>query len=150
MRAIIQRVSSANVIIEGKIKGEIEDGMVVLLGIEESDSEKDIEWLVSKIVQVRLFNDQNGLMNRSIVETKGNILLISQFTLYGSIKKGNRPSFIRAAKSSTSKPIYEHFIEIFEQKLGKSIQTGTFGADMKVSLTNDGPVTLLMDSKNIE
>lgn len=150
MRAVIQRVSSASVTIEGTVKGSIGQGLLVLLGIEDSDTQEDIEWLSGKIARVRIFNDENGIMNCSLQDINGDILLISQFTLHASSKKGNRPSYIRAAKAEISVPLYEAFIRCMESTIGKSVQTGSFGADMKVALVNDGPVTILMDTKNKE
>jgi len=150
MRAVIQRVSKASVEIEGQINGQINQGFLVLLGIEDFDNQTDIEWLTKKIVQLRIFNDDAGLMNKSIQDINGNILLISQFTLYGQTKKGNRPSFIRASKPEIAMPLYELFCQELKKNLGKKIETGIFGADMKVSLINDGPVTILMDTKNKE
>jgi D-aminoacyl-tRNA deacylase len=150
MRVVIQRVSQAGVEIAGKTSGAIAHGLLVLLAIEASDNADDIDWLCGKIVRLRIFNDDAGLMNRSIQETGGDILLVSQFTLFASTKKGNRPSFSRSAGPSIAIPLYEQFIEKLSQELGKSIQTGEFGADMKVSLINDGPVTIMIDSKNRE
>jgi len=150
MRTVIQRVSQASVKIDGQIKGKIGTGLLVLLGIEEADSDDDIEWLSGKIVRLRVFPDRNGVMNLSIAEADGDILLISQFTLHASTRKGNRPSYIRAAKPETAIPLYEKFIHQLEKDLGKTIQTGEFGAMMQVSLINDGPVTLVMDTKNKE
>jgi len=150
MRTVIQRVSQASVKIDGQIKGEISTGLLVLLGIEEADSDDDIEWLSGKIVRLRVFPDRNGVMNLSIAEAGGDILLISQFTLHASTRKGNRPSYIRAAKPETAIPLYEKFIHQLEKDLGKTVQTGRFGAMMQVSLINDGPVTLVMDTKNKE
>jgi D-aminoacyl-tRNA deacylase len=150
MRAVIQRVSKANVKINEQINGSIEYGLLVLVGIEESDDFDDIEWLAKKIVQLRIFSDSAGLMNKSILDIDGNVLLISQFTLYAQTKKGNRPSFIRAAKPNISIPIYEKFCQILSLYLGKEVQTGIFGADMQVSLVNDGPVTICIDTKNKE
>ena len=148
MIAVIQRVSSASVEIEQKIKGQIEAGFLILLGIGHEDTIEDINWLSSKIVQLRIFSDEEGKMNRSLQEISGNILLISQFTLHASTKKGNRPSFIDAAKPEIAIPLYEQTIRELEEKLGKKIETGEFGADMKVSLINDGPVTIVIDTKN--
>jgi D-tyrosyl-tRNA(Tyr) deacylase len=148
MLAVIQRVSESTVKIDGQIKGQIGTGLMVLLGIEEADGGEDIEWLSKKIVNLRIFPDENGVMNRSILEASGDILLISQFTLHASTKKGNRPSYIKAAKPDIAIPIYENFIHAIGKELGKAIQTGEFGADMKVALVNDGPVTIIMDSKN--
>ena len=150
MRAVIQRVSKASVDIEGKTKGSIEQGLLVLLGIEDYDNQDDIEWLTKKIVQLRIFSDVSGLMNKSVLEICGSILLISQFTLFAQTKKGNRPSFIRASKPEIAIPIYEHFCKELSFSLGKEVQTGVFGADMQVSLINDGPVTIIMDTKNKE
>lgn len=150
MRIVIQRVSDSSVEIEGQIKASTQKGLMILLGIEEADNQEDIEWLTNKIVNLRIFDDQDGVMNKSILDIKGDILLISQFTLHASTKKGNRPSYIKAAKPDIAIPLYEAFIETLEQKLGKSIGTGEFGADMKVNLTNDGPVTICMDTKNKE
>ena len=150
MRAVIQRVSEARVAIGGNIKGVIGRGLVVLLGIEEADTVEDIEWLSGKIIRLRIFADEAGVMNRSVQETQGGILLISQFTLFASTKKGNRPSYLRAARPDTAIPLYEMFVRRLSGDLGQPIQTGEFGADMQVSLTNDGPVTILIDSKNRE
>lgn len=150
MRVVIQRVSQAKVVIEGNINGEIGQGFMILVGIEEADGAEDIAWLTKKIVNLRVFDDQNGVMNRSILDVGGDILLISQFTLHALTAKGNRPSYIRAAKPDISIPLYEAFIKSLEEAMGKKIATGIFGADMKVSLTNDGPVTILIDSKNRE
>ena len=148
MIVVIQRVSESSVKIDGNVKAQIGQGLMILLGIEEADSQEDIEWLSKKIVNLRIFPDENGVMNRSVLEVGGEILLISQFTLHASTKKGNRPSYIKAAKPDISIPLYEKMIVALETELGKSIGTGEFGADMKVSLVNDGPVTIMMDSKN--
>ena len=148
MIAIVQRVSEAFVKIEGKVKGEIQIGFVVLLGVTHADTRDDIEWLSKKIVGMRIFSDEAGRMNLDLNSVNGNILLISQFTLYSSTKKGNRPSFIAAARPEIAILLYEKMILQLEKDLGKSIQTGEFGADMKVSLINDGPVTIILDSKN--
>jgi D-aminoacyl-tRNA deacylase len=148
MIAIIQRVSEASVKIEGKIKGEIQAGFLVLLGITHTDTQEDVEWLSKKIVGMRVFSDEEGKMNLDLNSVNGNILLISQFTLHASTKKGNRPSFIEAARPEIAIPLYEKMILQLENDLGKPIQTGEFGADMKVSLINDGPVTIILDSKN--
>jgi D-aminoacyl-tRNA deacylase len=148
MIAVIQRVSESNVKIEGEIKGAIGLGLLVLLGIEDADNQEDIEWLSKKIINLRIFPDDLGVMNRSILDAQGDILLISQFTLHASTKKGNRPSYIKAAKPDYAIPMYEKFIMGLEAELGKKIQTGEFGADMKVLLVNDGPVTIIIDSKN--
>lgn len=150
MRVVIQRVKKASVIINKEKKGEISKGYVILLGIEKNDTINDIEWLCGKIVRIRLFTDDKGLMNKSISEVKGNILLISQFTLFASTKKGNRPSFTNAAEPNIAIPLYEEFIHNLQKALGKTIETGEFGAHMEVSLINDGPVTLTIDSKNKE
>ena len=147
MRAVIQRVSKANVTINGSIHSSIDEGLLVLLGIEDADTKEDIEWLSSKIVNLRIFNDANGVMNESILDKKGDILLVSQFTLHASTKKGNRPSYIKASKPEIAIPIYEQMIKQLSAELGKEIQCGVFGADMKVQLLNDGPVTILIDTK---
>jgi D-tyrosyl-tRNA(Tyr) deacylase len=148
MIAVIQRVLESAVTIEGKVKSSIGVGLLVLLGIEEADGKEDLEWLTKKIVNLRIFPDEQGVMNKSLLEVGGELLLVSQFTLHASTKKGNRPSYIKAARPEIARPLYEQAIVAFELELGKSIGTGTFGADMKVSLINDGPVTLLMDTKN--
>ena len=148
MIAVIQRVSSASVTIEQSIEGEIQTGLLLLLGIESADTKEDINWLIQKITNMRIFDDGNGVMNISIKDMHGDILLISQFTLHASTKKGNRPSYINAARPEVAIPLYESFISTMEIALGKSIETGTFGADMKVSLVNDGPVTIILDSKD--
>jgi D-tyrosyl-tRNA(Tyr) deacylase len=148
MIAVIQRVSESSVRIDGKIKSEIGTGLLVLLGIEEADGREDIEWLAKKIVNLRIFPDEQEVMNKSLLDVGGELLLISQFTLHASTKKGNRPSYIKAARPELALPLYEEAIKILEVELGKSIGTGTFGADMKVSLINDGPVTIHIDSKN--
>ena len=150
MRTVIQRVSKASVTIEGQVKSQIRQGMLVLLGICDEDDKEDIEWMVRKIINLRIFDDENGVMNKSILETGGDILVISQFTLYASYKKGNRPSWIKAAKPETAVPLYEEFCRILQLSLGKKIGTGEFGANMKVELLNDGPVTICMDTKNKE
>ena len=150
MRAVIQRVSEASVTVEGAIIGQIQRGLMVLVGIVNEDDTSDIEWLSNKIIQMRIFEDENGVMNKSLIEVGGEILLVSQFTLHASTKKGNRPSYIAAAKPEISIPIYEAMIHQLQKDLGASIQTGKFGADMKVSLINDGPVTITIDSKNKE
>ena len=147
MRAVIQRVAEAQVSIGGVAKGAIQNGLLVLLGVEEADTAEDIEWLSGKILRLRVFDDDNGVMNRSVQEAGGGILLVSQFTLFASTKKGNRPSYSRSARPEIAVPLYEQFIQKLTQDLGKPIQTGEFGADMQVSLTNDGPVTILIDSK---
>ncbi|TDK43374.1 D-aminoacyl-tRNA deacylase [Algoriphagus formosus] len=148
MIAVIQRVSEASVKIEGKIKSEIGLGLMVLLGIEDADTEEDIEWLSKKLVNLRIFPDDQEVMNRSLMDVGGDILLISQFTLHASTKKGNRPSYIKAAKPPVAIPLYEKMIQALEIELGKKIGTGEFGADMKVALINDGPVTITIDTKN--
>jgi D-aminoacyl-tRNA deacylase len=150
MRAVIQRVSSANVVIGGNIKGAIGQGLLVLLAVEEADTGEDVEWLSGKIVRLRTFNDEAGLMNRSVQEVQGGILLISQFTLFASTKKGNRPSYSRSARPELVIPLYEQFIQQLAADLGRPIETGEFGADMTVTLTNDGPVTIVIDSKQRE
>jgi D-tyrosyl-tRNA(Tyr) deacylase len=147
MRAVIQRVSEASVTIGGGVRGAIRAGLVVLLGIEDADTAEDIEWLSGKIVRLRVFNDAAGVMNLSVQETGGGILLISQFTLFASTKKGNRPSYIRAARPEVAVPLYEQFIARLTADLGRPVSTGEFGADMKVALVNDGPVTIVIDSK---
>ena len=150
MRVVIQRTQYASVKIDGTVKGKIDKGFMILLGIEESDTTEDIDWLCKKIVGLRVFDDENGVMNKSILDVCGEILLISQFTLMASYKKGNRPSYIRAAGHATAIPLYETFCSTLSNMLGKEIQTGEFGADMKVELLNDGPVTICMDTKNKE
>ena len=150
MRAVIQRVTEASVTIEGKVNGKIQNGLLVLIGIEDADTVEDVNWLSSKIVNLRIFNDEQGVMNCSVKEIAGNILLISQFTLQASTKKGNRPSYLKASKPPHAVPLYEEMIGRLETDLGKKIQTGIFGADMKVALLNDGPVTIIIDSKNKE
>jgi D-aminoacyl-tRNA deacylase len=150
MRAVIQRVSQASVTVEGAIIGQIERGVMVLVGIVNEDDASDIEWLSNKIIHMRIFDDENGVMNKSLVEIGGALLLVSQFTLHASTKKGNRPSYIAAAKPEISIPLYEAIIQQLEKDLGSSIQTGKFGADMKVALINDGPITITIDSKNKE
>ncbi|MEH0158354.1 D-aminoacyl-tRNA deacylase [Limibacter armeniacum] len=148
MIAVIQRVSEANVTIENQVKGEIAQGLMVLLGIGHDDSQEDIDWLVKKVVNMRIFSDKDDKMNLSLMDVNGGLLLISQFTLHASTKKGNRPSFIEAAKPDIAIPLYEKTIQAFEKSMGKPIQTGEFGADMKVGLVNDGPVTIVVDTKN--
>ena len=150
MRALIQRTKYASVTIEGKCKSAIKQGLLVLVGIEEADEKEDIEWLCKKIVNLRIFDDENGVMNRSVLDINGEILVVSQFTLHASTKKGNRPSYIRAAKPEISIPLYETFCKELSISLGKEVETGEFGADMKVELLNDGPVTIWMDTKNKE
>ncbi|PYJ84621.1 MAG: D-tyrosyl-tRNA(Tyr) deacylase [Verrucomicrobia bacterium] len=150
MRAVVQRVAEASVTINGQIRGAIETGLLLLLAVEEADTPEDIEWLSGKIVRLRIFNDDQGAMNRSVQEVGGDILLISQFTLFASTKKGNRPSYSRAARPEIAVPLYEAFTRKLSEDLGKPVKTGEFGADMKVSLVNDGPVTIVIDSKNRE
>ncbi|TWR28506.1 D-tyrosyl-tRNA(Tyr) deacylase [Mucilaginibacter achroorhodeus] len=147
MRAVIQRVSEAACQVEGNITGQIGIGFMVLLGIEDADTDEDLQWLAQKITGLRVFSDEQGLMNRSLADIDGGILLISQFTLFAATKKGNRPSFIRAAKPDKAIPLYEKMISTLEQVTGKKVATGIFGADMKVSLVNDGPVTITIDTK---
>jgi D-tyrosyl-tRNA(Tyr) deacylase len=148
MIAVVQRVTAASVTIDNNIKSSIDKGLLVLVGIEEADSSEDIDWLASKIVNLRIFNDEQGVMNVSVKDVNGDILVVSQFTLHASTKKGNRPSYIKAAKPDISVPLYGAFVEVLGANLGKTIQTGEFGADMKVSLVNDGPVTIIIDTKN--
>ncbi|MBN9349969.1 MAG: D-tyrosyl-tRNA(Tyr) deacylase [Chitinophagaceae bacterium] len=150
MRVVIQRVSEASVTIEGTLKAAIGKGLLVLAGIENEDAEEDIEWLSKKITQLRVFDDENKVPNLSVLDIKGELLLISQFTLHAMVKKGNRPSYIHAARPEIAIPLYEKFISVLERDLGKSIGTGTFGADMQVQLINDGPLTIWIDSKNKE
>ena len=148
MRAVIQRVSTASVTIHGDMKSAISIGFMVLLGIETEDTKEDADWLSNKIAMLRIFGDENGLMNKDIKEVNGDILVVSQFTLHAAYKKGNRPSFIKAARPEQAIPLYEYFVSILSEKLGKPVATGTFGADMKVALVNDGPVTIIMDTKD--
>ncbi len=148
MRAVIQRVTEASCTIDGVITAAIKNGFVVLLGIEDADTIEDLEWLAGKIINMRIFSDENGLMNKAISDIDGNILLISQFTLFAATKKGNRPGFTRAARPDKAVPLYEAMIKQLGALLNKPVQTGVFGADMKISLVNDGPVTIIMDSKN--
>lgn len=150
MRALIQRVTKASVTIDGQIKSGINEGLLVLIGIEDADIQEDIDWLSNKITNLRIFDDENKVPNISIKDIDGEILLVSQFTLHASTKKGNRPSYLKASKSTVAIPLYENFIIQLEKILGKTISTGEFGADMKVSLINDGPVTIWIDSKNRE
>ena len=150
MRVVLQRVSSASVSVSEKIVGEIQKGLLVLVGIEDADTQEDIDWLVTKITQVRIFGDENEVMNLSIEEVKGDLLVVSQFTLHAATKKGNRPSYIKAARPEVAIPLYEKFVTALEHKLSKKVPTGIFGADMKVALLNNGPVTIIMDSKNKE
>lgn len=148
MIAVIQRVSSCTVTIEGIVKSKIGRGLLVLVGVEEADTDEDIEWLTGKIVSIRIFDDAEGVMNLSVQDIGGEILVVSQFTLHASTKKGNRPSYIKAAKPPVAIPLYDKFVRSMEEKLGKPVRTGEFGADMKVSLLNDGPVTIIIDTKN--
>lgn len=150
MKAVIQRVSQANVVVDHEVIGSIDSGLLVLLGIEDADTIEDRQWLSNKIVNLRIFNDENGVMNLSVREKGGDILLVSQFTLHASTKKGNRPSYIKASKPEIAIPKYEEMISQLSSDLGKPIQTGSFGADMKVTLLNDGPVTIVIDTKNRE
>ncbi|WP_455095048.1 D-aminoacyl-tRNA deacylase [Prevotella koreensis] len=150
MRIVIQRVSRASVTIDGSIKSAIGKGYLILVGVEETDSETDAEWLVKKVIGLRVFDDENGVMNLNIGQIGGDILVVSQFTLFASVKKGNRPSWLRAARHEISVPLYEFFCRRLEEETGKRVGTGEFGADMKVELVNDGPVTICMDTKNKE
>lgn len=150
MRTVIQRVTRASVTVDGQVIGKIEKGLLILVGIEEVDVQSDIEWLAGKVTNLRVFDDEKGVMNKSIKDVDGDILLVSQFTLHASTKKGNRPSYIRAAKPDFAIPMYEKFIAQLEQEVGKKIETGEFGADMKVELLNDGPVTIIIDTQNKE
>jgi D-tyrosyl-tRNA(Tyr) deacylase len=150
MKTVLQRVSSASVTIESKIVADIQKGLLVLIGIEDADTQEDINWLCQKIANLRIFSDENDLMNLSIKDIDGEIIVVSQFTLHALTKKGNRPSYIKASKPEVSIPMYENFVKQIEKELGKKVQTGIFGADMKVSLINDGPVTISIDSKNKE
>lgn len=150
MRTVIQRVSRASVTIQGTVRATIGEGLLVLLGIEPSDTEEDVEWLVKKTAQLRIFNDAQGIMNRSLIDTGGSALVVSQFTLFASYKKGNRPSYIRAAGHDIAVPLYESFCHRLSLALGRPVETGVFGADMQVELLNDGPVTICMDSRNRE
>ena len=148
MKVVIQRVSSASVTIETEIAANIQSGLLVLVGIEDDDSQEDINWLSQKIINLRIFADDNGVMNLSVKDIEGELIIVSQFTLHASTKKGNRPSYIKASKPEMAIPIYENFVKHMELELGKKIQTGKFGADMKVALVNDGPVTIIIDSKS--
>lgn len=150
MRVLIQRVSKATVTIENKVKSHISKGLLILVGIEDADNEEDIEWITNKIVNIRLFDDENGVMNISPIDCKADIMIVSQFTLYASTKKGNRPSYIKASKPDIAIPLYERFCNVISTKIGKSVETGEFGANMQVELINDGPVTIWIDSKNRE
>ena len=150
MRVVLQRVASASVTIEEKMVAEIQKGVLVLVGIEDADTQEDIDWLVTKITQLRIFGDENEVMNLSVEEVNGDVLVVSQFTLHAATKKGNRPSYIKAARPEIAIPLYEKFVSSLENKLGKKVPTGIFGADMKVAILNDGPVTIIIDSKNRE
>ncbi|WP_140486034.1 D-aminoacyl-tRNA deacylase [Flavobacterium sp. GSA192] len=150
MRVVIQRVSSASVTIDNKIVAEINKGLLVLVGIEDADTQEDIDWLVAKIAKIRIFGDENNVMNLSVQDVDGDIIVVSQFTLHAGTKKGNRPSYIKASKPEIAIPLYENFVRKLESEIGKKVQTGEFGADMKVALLNDGPVTIWIDSKNRE
>lgn len=150
MRTVIQRVRHCSVTIDGLVKSKIGNGLLVLVGIEDRDTQEDIEWLCKKIANLRIFDDENGVMNRSVVESEGEVMVVSQFTLHASTKKGNRPSYIHASKPDIAIPMYEAFCAEMGLQLGKDVATGTFGADMKIELINDGPVTILIDSQNKE
>ena len=150
MRTVTQRVQYASVTIDGQLKSKIGKGLLVLVGVEDRDTQEDVEWLAKKITNLRIFDDENGVMNRSCIESDGEILVVSQFTLHASTKKGNRPSYIKASKPDVAIPMYEAFCQEVSLQLGKPVQTGPFGADMKVELLNDGPVTILIDSQNKE
>lgn len=150
MKAVIQRVSSSSVTIDSKIVAEIQNGLLILVGIEDADNQEDISWLTSKIANLRIFADENEVMNLSVKDIDGEIIVVSQFTLHAATKKGNRPSYIKAAKPEIAIPLYESFVKNIESEIGKKVQTGQFGADMKVALINDGPVTILIDTKNKE
>ena len=150
MRTVLQRVSKASVTVEDKVVSSIGNGLLVLLGVEDADGKEDIDWLANKIINLRIFSDENDVMNGSVIDIDGDIIVVSQFTLHAQTKKGNRPSYIKAAKPDVAIPMYEAFVEVLEQRLGKKVGTGIFGADMKVELLNDGPVTITMDTKNKE
>ena len=150
MRIVIQRVREAEVKVEGEVVGSIGQGLLVFLGIKNEDDSSDLEWLVNKLLNLRIFNDKNQVMNLSLLDIKGELMVISQFTLMAATKKGNRPSYIRAARPETAIPLYEQFLLLAEEQLGRKVAKGVFGADMKVSLTNDGPVTIVIDTKNRE
>ena len=150
MRVVLQRVAKASVTVSEKIVAEIQKGLLVLVGIEDADTQEDIDWLVTKITQLRIFADENEVMNFSVEEVNGDVLVVSQFTLHAATKKGNRPSYIKAARPEVAIPLYEKFVSALENKLGKKVPTGIFGADMKVAILNDGPVTIIIDSKNKE
>ncbi len=148
MRVVLQRVTEASVTVDANITGAIQNGLLVLMGVEDADTDEDISWLSNKIINLRIFDDEQGVMNKSLIDINGDILLVSQFTLHAATKKGNRPSYIKASKPEFAVPMYEKFIAQLEKELGKKIQTGIFGADMKVRLLNDGPVTIIIDTKN--
>ena len=148
MRAVIQRVAHASVSVNGEVTFKIGKGLLVLLGITDEDESEDISWLTKKVAHLRIFNDEDGIMNRSVIAENGNVIVVSQFTLYAATKKGNRPSYMRASKPEIAVPIYESFVKALEKELGKQVGTGVFGADMKVELLNDGPVTIIIDTKN--
>lgn len=150
MKAVIQRVTEASVTINNEKVADIGQGLLVFVGIEDADTQEDIDWLTAKIAQLRIFNDENGVMNQSVQEVKGDVIVVSQFTLHASTKKGNRPSYLKASKPPIAIPLYEAFVLSMEKSIGKKVQTGQFGADMKVSLVNDGPVTIIIDTKNKE
>lgn len=150
MKAVIQRVSQASVTINNEKVADIGLGLLILVGIEDADTQEDIDWLTAKIVQLRIFNDENGVMNKSVQDVNGDIIVVSQFTLHASTKKGNRPSYLKASKPTIAIPLYEAFVASMEKSIDKKVQTGQFGADMKVSLLNDGPVTIIIDTKNKE
>ena len=150
MKIVLQRVSSASVTIDNKVVADIQKGLLVLVGIEDADNQEDIDWLVNKITNIRIFGDENDIMNLSVKDIDGDIIVVSQFTLHAATKKGNRPSYIKASKPEVAIPLYENFVLQLEKELGKKVQTGIFGADMKVLLLNDGPVTIVIDSKNKE
>jgi D-tyrosyl-tRNA(Tyr) deacylase len=150
MKAVIQRVTQASVTVEGKKVAAISNGLLILLGVEHEDTQEDVQWLSNKVARLRIFNDENGVMNTSLLDTGGDAIVVSQFTLHASTKKGNRPSYIKAAKPDISIPMYEAFVAQLEKDIHKNVQTGIFGADMKVALLNDGPVTIIIDSKNKE
>lgn len=150
MRIVLQRVSSVSVTVDGNKTADIQKGLLVLVGIEDADSQEDIDWLIGKIIKMRIFGDENDVMNCSVQDIDGDIIVVSQFTLHASTKKGNRPSYIKASKPEFAIPMYENFVKSLEKEFNKKVQTGIFGADMKVSLLNDGPVTILIDSKNRE
>jgi D-tyrosyl-tRNA(Tyr) deacylase len=150
LRVVLQRVSSASVVVDNNKVADIQKGLLVFVGIEDADNQEDIDWLVGKIIKIRIFNDENDVMNCSVQDVDGEMIVVSQFTLHASTKKGNRPSYLKASKPDTAIPMYENFVATLEREFGNKIQTGIFGADMKISLLNDGPVTITMDSKNRE